>query len=55
MVKLGLSIGLILLNISTMIWILGDTTTNQNKVKIAKEIMKGSLILIVLTLFLYVW
>lgn len=55
MVKLGLSIGLALLNISTITWILGSTTSNQNKVRIAKEVMKGSILLVFLALVIYIW
>lgn len=50
-VKLGLSIGLILLNVGILIWVIGSVNNQDDRIAI--DIIYGSLMLLILSLFLY--
>lgn len=51
-VKLGFSIGIILLNIGILVWILGNT--NDRDDRIAIDIIYGSVFLLLLSLVIYI-
>jgi hypothetical protein len=52
--RFGLSVGVILLNIGTLIWIFRASEVNRDDDKISTELIKSAIILVVISLIIYI-
>lgn|GEM_PF-5362383 len=55
LIRMGVSLGIVLLNAGIMMWLVGRIRGNRNASRLAGEIVKASAVLVALAFLVYIW